>query len=135
VPLGIIGIVIAVFMTHTIMNMLALIAIIMLIGVVVNNAILILDQYNQFRRDQGLPVKEALVKASSGKLKAILMSNIAIILGELPMAMGIGSAGAETRAPMGIVLIGGIVSSTILTLWFIPALEYVFTRNKKRKPA
>jgi HAE1 family hydrophobic/amphiphilic exporter-1 len=129
VPLALIGIAAALAATRTMMNMLALIAVIMLIGVVVNNAILILDQYNQFRRDRGMRIREALVEASAGKLKAILMSNIAIILGELPMALGLGAAGAETRAPMGIVLIGGIISSTIFTLWLIPALELVFTRK------
>jgi HAE1 family hydrophobic/amphiphilic exporter-1 len=130
VPLALIGIVGAVFLTRTTMNMIARSGIGMRIGIVVNNAILILDDYNQLRREQGMSVKEALLRACPGKLKAILMSNIAIILGELPMAMGIGASGAEMRAPMGIVIIGGVVSSTLLTLWLIPALELVFTRKK-----
>jgi HAE1 family hydrophobic/amphiphilic exporter-1 len=70
-------------------------------------------------------VREALLEACPVKLKAILMSNIAIILGMIPMAMGIGSSGAEMRQPMGMVIIGGILSSMILTLLLIPALEYL----------
>jgi HAE1 family hydrophobic/amphiphilic exporter-1 len=131
VPLALIGIVGALFLTRTTMNMIAMIGIVMLIGIVVNNAILILDYYNQLRRDEGLGIREALLKACPAKLKAILMSNIAIILGEMPMALGIGASGAEMRAPMGIVIIGGVVSSTLLTLWLIPCLELVFTRRKK----
>ncbi|ULQ59743.1 efflux RND transporter permease subunit [Brucepastera parasyntrophica] len=65
------------------------------------------------------------------KLKAILMSNIAIILGMVPMAMGIGASLAEIRQPMGVVIIGGIISSTVLTLWFIPAIEYLVSRRSR----
>ncbi|MDR1470763.1 MAG: efflux RND transporter permease subunit, partial [Spirochaetaceae bacterium] len=75
----------------------------------------------------------ALLKACPAKLKAILMSNIAIILGMIPMALGIGASLAEMRQPMGIITIGGIVSSTILTLWFIPAIERLVIRRAKKQ--
>jgi HAE1 family hydrophobic/amphiphilic exporter-1 len=87
-----------------------------------------LDYYNQLKQ-KGSTTKDALLEACPVKLKPILMSNIAIILGMLPMAIGIGASGAEMRQPMGIVIIGGIISSTILTLFLIPALEYLISKN------
>jgi HAE1 family hydrophobic/amphiphilic exporter-1 len=89
-----------------------------------------LDYYNQLRRE-GANVREALIRACPAKLKAILMSNIAVILGVIPMAMGIGASLAEMRQPMGIVVAGGIVSSMIMTLWLIPCLEFVLSKKKK----
>jgi HAE1 family hydrophobic/amphiphilic exporter-1 len=130
IPLSIIGVVASCLLTGTVLNIIALIGIVMLVGIVVNNAILILDYYNQIRREEGVDVEEALIKACPTKLKPILMSNIAIILGLVPMAMGIGESMAEIRQPMGILVIGGIVSSTIMTLWLIPALEHVLARRK-----
>jgi HAE1 family hydrophobic/amphiphilic exporter-1 len=124
VPLSIIGIVFICFVTGTVINVVSMVGIIMLVGIVVNNAILILDYYSQLRK-KGMDVKEALLEACPVKLKAILMSNIAIILGMVPMALGIGSSGAEMRQPMGMVIIGGILSSMVLTLLLIPALEYL----------
>jgi HAE1 family hydrophobic/amphiphilic exporter-1 len=129
IPLSLIGVVAGCLLFNTILNSIAMISIVMLVGIVVNNAILMLDYYNQLKRE-GLDPAEAMLKACPAKLKAILMSNIAIILGMIPMAMGIGASLAEMRQPMGIITIGGIVSSTILTLWFIPALEYLVTRRR-----
>ncbi len=130
VPLSIIGVVAACLLTGTNINNIAMIGIVMLVGIVVNNAILILDYYNQLRKE-GLGVTDALVQACPVKLKAILMSNIAIILGLVPMALGIGASLAEMRQPMGVIVIGGIISSTVLTLWFIPALEYLVSRRSR----
>jgi HAE1 family hydrophobic/amphiphilic exporter-1 len=132
VPLALIGIIFIVIMTGTSMNMASMLAIVMLVGIVVNNAILILDYMNQLRRE-GLSAKEALLIAGPRKLKPILMSNIATILGMLPMALGIGSSGAEMRQAMGLVSIGGILSSTVLTLFMIPAIEYILARKKLKK--
>lgn len=131
VPLSIIGVVFLALGTGTVLNMVGMIGIIMLVGIVVNNAILILDYYNQLR-NSGAEIRKALVDACTAKLKPVLMSNIAIILGMLPMAMGIGASGAELRQTMGVVMIGGIVSSTILTLFIIPALEFIVDKGKKR---
>ena len=103
----------------------------MLIGLVVNNAILILDYANQLKA-KGMSMRQALIEACPVKLKPILMSNIAAILGMLPMALGIGSAGAEMRQPMGIVSIGGLATATLLTLFVIPSVENIMTRNKKK---
>jgi HAE1 family hydrophobic/amphiphilic exporter-1 len=133
IPLSLIGVTAGCLLFGTVLNNIAMIGIVMLVGVVVNNAILMLDYYNQLKRE-GLGAAEALLKACPVKLKAILMSNIAIVLGMIPMALGIGASLAEMRQPMGIITIGGIVSSTVLTLWFIPALERLVTR-KTPQPA
>ncbi|MDR1506321.1 MAG: efflux RND transporter permease subunit, partial [Treponema sp.] len=132
IPLSIIGVVAACLLTNTVINNIAMIGIVMLVGIVVNNAILLLDYYNQIR-NEGASVRDALIKACPAKLKAILMSNIAIILGMIPMALGIGESLAEMRQPMGIIVSGGIISSTIMTLWLIPALEFVLKGRVKTK--
>lgn len=133
VPLSLIGVVFFCLVSGTTLNFIAMLGIIMLVGIVVNNAILILDYYNQLKRE-GRSVYDSLIDACPTKLKPILMSNIAIILGMVPMALGIGASGAEMRQPMGVVIIGGIVSSTVMTLWFIPALEYLITRHPRQAP-
>jgi HAE1 family hydrophobic/amphiphilic exporter-1 len=130
IPLSIIGITAGCLLTGTVLNNIAMIGIVMLVGIVVNNAILILDYYNQLRAG-GLSIQEAMFRACPAKLKAILMSNIAIILGTIPMALGIGESLAEMRQPMGIVIAGGIVSSMIMTLWLVPCLEFALSRKKK----
>jgi len=132
VPLALIGVVLSLMITGAVLNFVAMLAVIMLVGIVVNNAILILDYYSQLKR-QGMNAHDALLVAAPTKLKAILMSNIAIILGMLPMAMGIGASGAEMRVPMGIVTIGGIISSTIMTLYLVPALENLLSRMRNKK--
>ena len=129
VPLSIIGVVTASLLTGTVINGVAMLGIIMLVGIVVNNAILILDFYNSLRK-KGKEAKEALLEACPLKLKPILMSNIAIVLGMLPMAMGIGASGAEIRQPMGVVVIGGILSAMLLTLFLLPSLEYLLSKRK-----
>ncbi|MFQ3546753.1 MAG: efflux RND transporter permease subunit [Termitinemataceae bacterium] len=130
IPLSFLGVILACVLTGTTMNSLSMLSVIMLVGIVVNNAILILDYANQLRRN-GLDVREALIEACPVKLKPILMSNLATILGMTPMALGIGASGAEFRAPMGIVSIGGLISSTLLTLFVIPAIENLTARHKK----
>lgn len=133
IPLGLIGVILSLYFTNISLGITALLAIIMLIGIVVNNAILMLDFTNQLIRENGYTVKEALVEACSVKLKPIIMSTMALILGMLPMAMGIGDAGKEMRTPLGVVSIGGLISSTILTLFVIPAFYYFFSKKKKAK--
>ncbi|WP_020612198.1 efflux RND transporter permease subunit [Sediminispirochaeta bajacaliforniensis] len=124
VPLSMIGIVLICLATGTVLNVVAMLGIIMLVGIVVNNAILILDYYNQLKA-KGKSTHDALLEASVVKLKPVLMSNIAIVLGMLPMALGIGGSGAEMRQPMGIVIVGGIISAMFLTLFLLPALEFL----------
>jgi len=131
IPLSIIGITAGCLLTGTVLNNIAMIGIVMLVGIVVNNAILILDYYNQLKAS-GMSVQDALLRACPAKLKAILMSNIAIILGTIPMALGIGESLAEMRKPMGIVVSGGVISSMIMTLWLIPCLEFALSKRIKK---
>ncbi len=119
--LAFIGVFMLMYYTDTNFGITANMGVIMLIGIVVNNAILMLDYTNQLVRQQGKSAKEALIEACPVKLKPIVMATLAIMLGMLPMALGIGDAGKEMRIPLGIVSIGGLASSTILTFWVIPA--------------
>jgi len=114
------------------MNTMSMMAIVMLLGIVVNNAILLLDYTNILRRE-GKGVTEALIEACPTKLKPILMATIAIILGMMPMALGLGAAGKEFRQPMGIVSIGGLIVSSVLTLVVIPAIYNLTTRRRRKQ--
>lgn len=133
VPLAIIGVLASLYYTHISFAITSLMAIIMLIGIVVNNAILMLDYTNQLVRDQDYDVKDALIEACPTKLKPIVMSTLAIILGMLPLAIGVGSAGVEMRQPLGVVSIGGLLVSTALTLFVVPAFYYIFEERKNKK--
>ena len=133
VPLALIGVFGAMSITGLTMNIISMLAIVMLVGIVVNNAILLLDYTNLLVRERGKSVHDALLEACPTKLKPILMSNIAIILGMLPMAMGLGESGAEMRQPMGVVSIGGLVVSTALSLFVIPVLYYMISKRKVAK--
>ncbi len=132
VPLAIIGVLGSLYYTGISFAITSLMAIIMLIGIVVNNAILMLDYTNQLVRDQDMKVKDALIAACPTKLKPIIMSTLAIILGMLPLAIGVGSSGVEMRQPLGVVAIGGLLVSTVLTLFVVPAFYYIFEDRKNK---
>ncbi|MBN1550270.1 efflux RND transporter permease subunit, partial [bacterium] len=129
VPLAMIGVLWSLYLSGESMNIFSMMAMIMLIGIVVNNAILILDYANQLRK-VGHNKKQAILEACPTKLKAVIMATLASILGMLPLALGFGS-GAELRQGMGIVSIGGLLLSSILTLFVIPALYVQFVKEKK----
>ncbi|MCD4828623.1 MAG: efflux RND transporter permease subunit [Candidatus Cloacimonetes bacterium] len=131
-PLALIGVFGACWVTGTTLNLIAMMSIIMLVGIVVNNAILMLDYTNKLRRE-GRGPREALLIACPTKLRPIVMSSLAIMLGMLPMAIGIGSAGSEMRQPMGVVSIGGIMVSMVLTLVVIPTF-YLLTTHRSKEP-
>ncbi len=128
VPLALIGVILSLLITGYTFNIVSMMAIIMLVGIVVNNAILLMDYVN-IKRREGYSVHDALMEAGKMKLKPIVMSTLAIIVGMLPMAIGIGSTGAEMTRPMGIVSIGGLIVSTFLTLIIIPAFYFLTTKN------
>lgn len=132
VPLALIGVFGALLITGMTINIVSMMAIIMLVGIVVNNAILLLDYANMKRRE-GSSAHDALLEAGRQKLKPIIMSTLAIIIGMMPMAMGMGSSGKEMRQPLGIVSIGGLLVSAILTLIIIPALFYLTTKTMIEK--
>jgi len=128
VPLAIIGVILSLLIAGQSLNIVSMMSIIMLVGIVVNNAILIMDYVN-IKRKEGSSVHDSLMEAGKVKLKPITMSTIAIIAGMLPMAIGVGSTGAEMTRPMGIVSIGGLIVSTFLTLIIIPAFYFLTTKN------
>ncbi len=132
-PLALIGVFIAMILTNTTYNISSLMGIIMLIGIVVNNAILVLDNANQLLREKGFRIKEAILEAATIKLKPQIMSTFALILGMLPMALQIGEAGKEFRAPLGIVSIAGLITATFLTIFIVPAFYYVFSKERITK--
>ncbi len=132
VPLALGGAVLALWMFNQTLNIFSQIGIIMLIGLVTKNGILIVEFANQ-RKEHGLSVREAAVDASTSRLRPILMTSIATILGALPIAIGLGN-GAQSRIPMGIVVVGGLLFSLILTLYVIPAV-YTFISKEKRNEA
>ncbi|MFP4528156.1 MAG: efflux RND transporter permease subunit [Candidatus Kapaibacterium sp.] len=131
-PLAFIGVILSLYFSDIPLNLTSLMAVIMLIGIVVNNAILMLDYANQIKRERKIPTKEALIEGAPVKLKPIIMSTVAIILGMLPLALGIGDAGKEMRVALGVVSIGGLLVSTMLTLFVIPA-TYSFFSSRKYK--
>jgi HAE1 family hydrophobic/amphiphilic exporter-1 len=131
IPLALVGAVLALFITGTTISIVALIGVIMLAGIVVNNAIVLVDLINQLRA-QGAERTDAIMEAGRTRLRPILMTSLTTALGLLPMAMGIGE-GSEVRTPMAITVIGGLVVSTLLTLVVIPVVYSLMDR--KRWPA
>ena len=127
VPLGMIGVVFALFLTGTAISIVVLIGAVMLTGIVVNNAIVLIDFINQ-RRRSGLAKRDAILDGASARLRPILMTTLTTILGLLPMAIGFGD-GAEIRAPMAISVIGGLILSTLLTLVVIPVVYATLDRK------
>ena len=131
IPLALVGAVLALFITGTTINIVALIGVIMLAGIVVNNAIVLVDLINQLRA-QGSERFDAIMEAGSARLRPILMTSLTTALGLLPMALGFGE-GSEVRTPMAITVIGGLIVSTLLTLIVIPVVYSLMDR--KRWPA
>jgi HAE1 family hydrophobic/amphiphilic exporter-1 len=119
-PLSLVGVALALLFTRDTLNIMSMIGLIMLMGLVTKNAILLVDFANQARRD-GMSRDEALVKAGSTRLRPIVMTTLAMIFGMLPLAFAIG-AGAEMRAPMARAVIGGLITSTLLTLVVVPVV-------------
>jgi multidrug efflux pump subunit AcrB len=132
VPLGVAGVAWALFLSNTTLSVTSAQGIIVMIGIVVSNGILLVDYMNHMRRS-GIELHEAVVKAGRTRLKPILMTSLATVLGLIPMSIGLG--GESTQAPLAISVIGGLTVSTCLTLFFVPALYMVFEqRIKKEKP-
>jgi HAE1 family hydrophobic/amphiphilic exporter-1 len=113
-------VILALLMTKDTLNIMSMIGIIMLMGLVTKNAILLIDNANQ-RRGEGMSRADALAKAGEIRLRPIVMTTAAMIVGMLPLALAIGE-GAEMRAPMARAVIGGLISSTILTLIVVPVV-------------
>ena len=125
VPVAAIGVVGSLLLTNTSFSMQAYIGIIMLAGIVVSNAILLVDYINTLRRRDGMPLREAVELGGRTRLRPILMTSIATMLGLVPMAIGLGEGG-ELQAPLARVVIGGLLTSTLVTLVLVPAIYTLF---------
>jgi HAE1 family hydrophobic/amphiphilic exporter-1 len=131
VPLALIGVIVVLWLGGIPLSIMVFLGLIILAGIVVNNAIVLIDYINTLR-DRGHDMTRAIVEAGRARLRPILMTTLTTVLGLLPMALGLGE-GAEIRAPMAITVIVGLSTSTLLTLIVIPTLYYQF--GGKRRPA
>lgn len=129
VPMALAGALFSLWYFNETLNIFSQIGMIMLIGLVTKNGILIIEFTNQLR-EKGMKVREALIEASTARLRPILMTSLATILGALPIAMALG-AGSKSRMGMGIVIIGGLLLSMVLTLFVIPAIYSFLVKDKK----
>ncbi|MBA3886007.1 MAG: efflux RND transporter permease subunit [Acidobacteria bacterium] len=125
VPLAAIGVALSLKLTGTTFSLQAYIGVIMLAGIVVNNAILLVDYTNVLRRRDGLPLREAVEAAGRTRLRPILMTTVTTVLGLVPMSLGLGEGG-ELQAPLARVVIGGLLASTAITLVFVPTMYTLF---------
>ena len=132
IPMGLIGVVLTMILTNTIFSMQAFIGCIMLAGIVVNNAILLVDYTNQLRRNAGMELFDAIALSGSRRLRPILMTSLTTILGLLPLSFGLGEGG-EAQAPLARVVIGGLLSSTLITLVLIPVIYALFEQRLIKK--
>ena len=130
IPLSVIGAVAALLLTNTQLSVVVFLGLIMLAGIVVNNAIVLIDKINQLRFE-GEQKHEAIVIAASSRLRPILMTTLTTTLGMIPLALGLGE-GTEIRAPMAITVIGGLLASTFLTLIVIPVMYQILDRKDYR---
>lgn len=128
VPLAVLGSIFGLFITGTSLSVITFIGLIMLSGIVVNNAIVLIDRINQLRA-QGCAMLDAILEAANSRLRPIIMTTMTTILGLLPMAMATGE-GAELRAPLAITVMSGLLIATFLTLIVIPVLYSVFNRDQ-----
>jgi HAE1 family hydrophobic/amphiphilic exporter-1 len=125
IPVAAIGVVLSLLWTNTPFSMQAYIGIIMLAGIVVSNAILLVDYINTLRRRDNMPLRQAVELGGRTRLRPILMTSIATMLGLVPMALGLGDGG-ELQAPLARVVIGGLLASTLVTLVLVPAVYTLF---------
>ena len=130
VPLGMVGVVWMLFLTNTTLSVTSFEGVIVMVGIVVSNGILLIDYMNRLRK-KGMSLHEAVLKGGKTRLRPIVMTTLATVLGLIPMAIGIG--GESSQAPLAIAVIGGLTVSTFLTLLFIPTLYTVFEEKFHRK--
>jgi multidrug efflux pump subunit AcrB len=131
VPLGMIGVIWALFLTRTTLNVTSFMGIIMMVGIVVSNGVLLVEYMNELRR-RGLGLREAVIQGGRTRLRPILMTSIATLAGLLPMALGVGT-GSEANAPLARAVIGGLTVSTGLTLLLIPTVYMMLEERFPRR--
>jgi hydrophobe/amphiphile efflux-1 (HAE1) family protein len=130
VPMGLIGVIWALFLTHTTLSTTSFMGIIMMVGIVVSNGVLLVEYTNELRR-HGLPLAEAVVRAGRTRLRPILMTSLTTIVGLIPMALGI-LVGSEANAPLARAVIGGLTVSTVLTLVLVPTFYTILEERFPR---
>ena len=139
-PLSLIGVMLGLLVTRQTLNIMSMIGVILLMGIVAKNAILLID-FAKWSEEAGVERREALIQAGRVRLRPILMTTFALIAGMMPVALGQGEGG-DFRAPIGIAVIGGVITSTLLTLLVIPtvyetladARDWVGTKLRGGKP-
>lgn len=132
IPFSLIGSIFLLFITKSTLSMVSLMGFLMLVGIVVNNGILYVDTVNQLREE--MPLEEALVQSGSLRLRPILMTTLTTILSMLPLAMGIGN-NAQMMQGMALVIVGGLIASTLLTLLLMPTVYLIIDKKKRTKRA
>jgi len=130
IPMGFVGVLIILPLTHTTLNVMSLMGVLMLIGIADSNSILIVDFAHKLE-EQGLPVADAVITACRVRLRPILMTSFATIIGMIPLALKLGT-GAEQYTPMARAIIGGLTSSVILTVFIVPAAYVLVYRGRRR---
>jgi len=132
IPMGFVGVLVILPLTHTSLNVMSLMGVLMLVGIADSNSILIVD-FAHSLEEQGLSVTDAVITACRVRLRPILMTSLATIIGMIPMALKLGE-GAEQYTPMARAIIGGLTSSVLLTVFIVPAAYVLVYRNKRRGP-
>jgi multidrug efflux pump subunit AcrB len=130
VPTGLTGVLIILWTTHTTLNVMSLMGIVMMVGIVVSNSILIVEFIRRLRED-GRPLREAISVACRVRLRPVLMTSLATLIGLIPMALALGS-GSEAYAPLARAIIGGLAVSVILTVFVVPAAYFVAHRKEEK---
>jgi HAE1 family hydrophobic/amphiphilic exporter-1 len=128
VPLAFCGVIFAFYLTGTTLGIMSFMGVVMLVGIVVNNAIVLLD-YTHLLQKRGLPLFEAVTEAGRNRLRPVLMTTLTTVFGMLPMAVSRG-VGAEAWNPLGITMLGGLSVSTLITLVLIPTIYYVLEKRR-----
>jgi HAE1 family hydrophobic/amphiphilic exporter-1 len=132
VPTGLAGVLLILFLTGTTLNVMSLMGVVMMVGIVVSNSILIVEFTNRLRED-GKPVREAVALACRVRLRPVLMTSLATLIGLIPMAAKFGT-GSEAYAPLAQAIIGGLAVSVVLTVFIVPAAYLIVYRNKDHSP-
>jgi multidrug efflux pump subunit AcrB len=132
VPTGLAGVLLILFLTGTTLNVMSLMGVVMMVGIVVSNSILIVEFTNRLRAD-GKPVREAVALACRVRLRPVLMTSLATLIGLIPMAAKLGT-GSEAYAPLAQAIIGGLAVSVVLTVFIVPAAYLIVYRNKDHSP-
>ena len=127
-PLSLIGVMLALLITGKPLEIMSMIGVILLVGIVAKNAILLID-FAKWSEEAGMDRREALIQAGRVRLRPILMTTFALVAGMVPIALGRGEGG-DFRAPIGITVIGGVVTSTLLTLLVIPTVYEVLADSR-----